>query len=185
MKAVVIFQNTTTSLENISEAVRTHFKPQKPPGVTVWGVVASNSSKSPFVFIEESLDMNSRFYQQMLERNVVRSWLSATFGSLMSSLKTRLPYTRPMWSITDARVMSIDILTSQFVLHQALTLILGTLRYNPYRKVMFHVSYIQKLFWSRGKFVWRGGEGGTHLSWEEAFTKAKCSYSKLQIYGKS
>lgn len=65
-----------TSPENFLEGLIKHFKRQKPTGLMVLDAVVSDGSKLAFIFIE--VKVNSRTYQQMLDRDQL-FWLSAIF----------------------------------------------------------------------------------------------------------
>ena len=66
--------------QHLPEGCRTHFRRQKPAGVMVWAAVASDGSKSPFVFIQEGVKVNSQVYLQMLEEKVL-PWCTNAFGN--------------------------------------------------------------------------------------------------------
>ena len=57
-----------------------------PARVMVWTAVESDGSKFPFIFIEESLKVNSVVYMKMLEEKVP-PWLN---GSSVTNLKQAL-----------------------------------------------------------------------------------------------
>ena len=58
--------------------VWSQFRRKKPICDMVWAAVASDVSKSRFVFIDEGLKVNSQVYLNMLQKNVL-PWLTETF----------------------------------------------------------------------------------------------------------
>lgn len=90
---------------------------------------------------------------------------------IMPSLKMELLHSWSIWCTTGAKNISMDFWTSQLGLHQALALVLGTLRYEPYWRAVFHVSHIQvgqtwkKLLWCHSTFSVKTGEEVIHFSW--------------------
>ena len=64
---------------DLPEGSRTHFCCQKPAGVMVWAAVASDGTKSPLLFIEEGVKVNSQVYLQMLKEKVL-PWVTEAFG---------------------------------------------------------------------------------------------------------
>lgn len=127
-EALVNYENDrayTTSSGKILEDVRIHFKQDKPTGVMVWIVVASDGLKLPLVIIEKG-----KCWRQMY-----CSGCHPHFKVTMSSFKMELRYKfSQKWY---KRHFSRFLLISQL----GLTLIIWTLRYNPYWKAMCHVSY--------------------------------------------
>uniref|UniRef100_A0A3P8TI71 Paired domain-containing protein n=1 Tax=Amphiprion percula TaxID=161767 RepID=A0A3P8TI71_AMPPE len=83
VQAVVNSQNDRVyahSAQHLPEGCRTHFHRQNPAGVMVWAAVASDGSKSPLVFIQEGVKVNSQVYLQMLEEKVL-PWCTNAFGN--------------------------------------------------------------------------------------------------------
>ena len=83
VQAVVSSQNHRVyahSTQHLPEGCRTHFCRQEPAGVMVWAAVASDGSKSPLVFIQEGVEVNSQVYLQVLEEKVLPCCTNA-FGN--------------------------------------------------------------------------------------------------------
>lgn len=49
---------------------RTHFRRQRPAGVMMLAAVASDVSKSPLIFIDEGVKVNTETYIKMLDEKV-------------------------------------------------------------------------------------------------------------------
>ena len=82
VQAVMNSQNDRVYAANagdLPEGSRTHFCRQKPAGVMVWAAVASDGTKSPLLFIEEGVKVNSLVYLQMLKEKVL-PWVTEAFG---------------------------------------------------------------------------------------------------------
>ena len=62
----------------LPEDVKHHFRRQKPASVMVWAAVGSDGSKSPLVFIDQGVKVNSEVYVKMLEEKVL-PWLQKTY----------------------------------------------------------------------------------------------------------
>lgn len=65
---------------DLPEGSRTHFRRMKSAGVMVWVAVASDGSKSPLVFIEEVVKVNTQVYIKMLDEKVL-PWITESFGN--------------------------------------------------------------------------------------------------------
>lgn len=136
VEVVVNYQNDsicTTSLRKIHECVRTDFRRQKSIGVRA--AVASDSLKSLLVFLVK----RNRIYQQMLEREVL-PWLPTTLWNTLCLHSRWNCSTHDQFGAELVQESITWILTNQFFLHQTLTIILWTLRYDPFLRVVFHVS---------------------------------------------
>uniref|UniRef100_A0A0L8H9K4 Uncharacterized protein n=1 Tax=Octopus bimaculoides TaxID=37653 RepID=A0A0L8H9K4_OCTBM len=57
----------------------------------VWAAFASDRSKSPLIFIDVSVKVNSEVYVEMLDEKVL-PWVTETFRTVTSSLKTALAH---------------------------------------------------------------------------------------------
>lgn len=82
VEAVTNTQNDRLYAHNageLPEGSRTHFRRMKPAGVMVWAAVASDGSKSPLVFIEEGVRVNTQVYIKMLDEKVF-PWITESFG---------------------------------------------------------------------------------------------------------
>lgn len=86
----------------------------------VWVAIAPDGSKSTLVFNGEGVKIN-RVYQQIMQRHGL-PWLS--FGRRYVFTYIAPAQTAILNHITGARDISMAILKSQFVFHQALTLTL-------------------------------------------------------------
>ena len=62
------------------------FRPQKPANAIFWAVVASDSSKGPLVFIEESVKVNAQVYIRLLEENDL-SWVTSRYEMNTASFR--------------------------------------------------------------------------------------------------
>ena len=57
-----------------------NFRRQKPASLMVWAAVASDGTKSPLVFIDQGVKVNSVIYIQLLEKYVL-PWVKKCFGN--------------------------------------------------------------------------------------------------------
>lgn len=83
VQAVTNIQNDrvyAADARDLPEGSRAHYCRQKPAGVMVWAAVASNGTKSPLIFIEEGVKVNSQVYIKMLKDKVL-PWVTGAFGN--------------------------------------------------------------------------------------------------------
>lgn len=66
-------QSRNTLLRRLGPSTRKTSKRQKPAGIMVYASIASDSSNSSLVFIDEMIKVHSRIYKQMLEKCILLS----------------------------------------------------------------------------------------------------------------
>lgn len=131
-----------SSLWNFPEGVRIHLNRQRFSGVIVCTMIYFDGSKSCLMFIEQIAKENSRIYQKMLERSCCLG-CPQHLDFAMSYLDEKFLHIPSIWRWTGGSDISGDFLTNHFGLHQCMTLIMMTLRYDPFWNAMSYVSRTQ------------------------------------------
>ena len=83
MKAVTNSQNDrflAKSIASIPPGARIAFRRMKPASMMVWAAVSSNGKKSPLVFLEKGVKVNSEVYVKILHEHAL-PWLLNSIGS--------------------------------------------------------------------------------------------------------